>query len=296
MRQRDSHPIDWRITMPYALLGVPRTNTALDRRLVHKRAHAEVLITSVLPAGPDIWRCGVQIPGGHSGVGGVPRRVPVVLAVEVVRQAGLAVSHLGYDVPLDWAFTIQRIAAAWTPGNPPVFAQYDTFETIVTVAVVGVTTRKGLTSGMELVFELGADGRHGSGHAEHRCLSRIDYRSLRRAAPAPGSVAPRTDGERLRAGTITEDGLSALLGWNEPGTPFIFDHPVDHIPGMLLVDAGIAAHRRLTGSDPSGLALDCDRFGELASDVAVQSTRIPDGIRTVFRQEGHLIAEVTTRA
>ena len=211
-------------------------------------------------------------------------------AVEVVRQVGLVVSHLGYGIPLDFAFTIQEIEAVWFDAAPQ-FPTFGPLEMLVTVVVSSVSERKGVTSGMTMNVTL---AEFGVGLAVHRALAPKDYAIMRRHAPAKGSLPPRSDDALLRDVARDGAGVNALLGWNEPGNPFVFDHPVDHIPGMALVDGALAAHSLLHGGRVArGVRMHCTSFAELDRDVRLDVVRSDGDTAVSFSQSGTAFGEVT---
>src|ERR1700751_5978085 len=82
----------------------------IARELVHKRAIAEVLITSVTTT-PANWIYHAQLPRRHSfhadATGAQRGYSDPLLVLEAFRQACIAASHAAYDVPLDARFTVR---------------------------------------------------------------------------------------------------------------------------------------------------------------------------------------------
>lgn len=272
---------------------LPEVWTTTDHSLVHKHARAEALVTAAASIGYNRWATRVEVPRGYSAIDPSQEAIPAVVAVEIVRQAGLVVSHLGYGIPTDWAFTIQEVEGTWNAGQEPVFPGHAPLELEVIVDVVEVTERKGRVSGMVMTLDLGGIG---VGRAVHKALAPKDYAIMRRNAPEKGSVPPRRDPEFLRDLSFGPDGLQALLGWDEPGNPFVFDHPVDHIPGMLFAQAAFDAHERLAGKAGRGLWMECSRFAELDEDVQITATAGPTGTVVRYSQGGTEFAEARVHA
>ncbi len=97
----------------------------------------------------------------------------------------------------------------------------------------------------------------------------------------------------MSSATIVDGRVRAVLGWRHPD-PFFFDHPLDHVPGMLFAQAALDAHVMLRGRPAWAIAVECTRFAEL--DDPVEITAEDDGARcvTVFEQYGRQVAKVET--
>ena len=74
--------------------------------------------------------------------------------------------------------------------------------------------------------------------------------------------------------------------------PVFFDHPLDHVPGMLLVVAGLelAEHAAMLQPDNVSFRLTFTKFCELDAPVEVSATREAGGNRIEFIQSGRSIA------
>ncbi len=74
--------------------------------------------------------------------------------------------------------------------------------------------------------------------------------------------------------------------------PVFFDHPLDHVPGMLLVVAGLelAEHAAMLRPANVSFRLTFTKFCELDAPVEVSATREMDGSTFEFIQSGHSVA------
>jgi len=75
--------------------------------------------------------------------------------------------------------------------------------------------------------------------------------------------------------------------------PVFFDHPLDHLPGILLAVAGLelAEHASMFGPGNATFRLSFTRFGELGAPVEVTAVRDFGGINRIdFLQSGRSIA------
>ena len=262
--------------------------------MVHRRAAAEVFLTGAHQLSRHEWVFDVQISRGHVLVPLRASEVPLTLCIEALRQMGLYMAHSGYEIPLDWAFTLQKTTFAWCPGARVRFPEFAPLELTTHLVVTGETLRKGAVSGLAASLEFySGDEKVAVGTGELRCISPVHYRALRRGAPAPYDVERRYDPAPVRDLRETAGGYEGIVGYNH-GNPFFFDHPVDHVPGMLLLhsmthlfDLGFPLLR------PRSVELTCDSFPEFDPPVSIRADRSADGtaLRVVFLQDGREIAE-----
>lgn len=150
-------------------------------------------------------------------------RLSVSRGVEVLRQCGLALAHVGFSVPMDYAFTIQEIAFAWV-DNAPTYPDFGPLEAIAQVHVLDHQVRRDETSGLRLQFSLAVQSQLvATGGGLLRCFSRSQYDLLRRRNAA-GVVVIRYDLNPIRRLTQRGNSLAGEVSWNH-GDPFTFDHP-----------------------------------------------------------------------
>lgn len=231
--------------------------------MVHRRAAAEVFLTGAEQQGPDAWMFDVQIPRGHVLLPQRGTELPLILAVEALRQMGLYMGHAGYGIPKDWAFTLQGATFTWSERGALVFPEFAPIELSALVTVTDQLMRKNVVSGLSATIEFFQDGTkvaHGTG--ELRCISPAHYRALRRRAPRPADVPRRYDDAPVRDLRVVDGGYEATIGYDH-ANPFFFDHPVDHLPGMLLLHT--ATHMfdiAFPGSEILGVDFTCDAFPE----------------------------------
>lgn len=74
--------------------------------------------------------------------------------------------------------------------------------------------------------------------------------------------------------------------------PMFFDHPLDHVPGMLLVVAGLEMAEHVAMLRPANVSfrLTFTKFCELDAPVEVTLTREIDGSTVEFSQLGRIVA------
>ena len=247
----------------------------LDRAVVHRRAVAEVLTTSTTSDDDGSVLVGIQVPRQHGLFGDILRShggYDTMLFVEGVRQSTYVTAHLHHDVPLDRSFIMRDIGITITKP-----ALID-FTNAPVDAVLRMRTgrefrdRAGTLTGLALKHELLVDGRvAGEGQVSASWLTLTGMAALRRSGRAraglPPVPVPAPSPERIDAAEVNRrTPLNVVISEVEPGVdgdravivvdtthPTFFDHPNDHLPGMLEIEAcrqtAVAARRR--GSRPS---------------------------------------------
>ncbi|MBN9374869.1 MAG: hypothetical protein J0I40_05660 [Cellulomonas sp.] len=262
----------------------------VDRRLVHRRANAEVLLTDVRQLGPTLWVAGAQVPRGHRRLSVPDGRLSEVLGVEVVRQLGIAIAHLGYQVPRDWAFTLQSAWYTWATESSATMPHSGPLELVATVSIDDVSWRRGVFDGMRLDLTLdGAAGQVAAAGGSMRVLAPRYFQALRRNAPDPLTLSLSRDLERV-LDSRAEGQPVTRLGY-DVADPFFFDHEVDHLPGLLLVEAvSFLWRRHHPGQQMRALALDYLRFAEYEPAVGIERTAQCGLDRFAFIQGAHEVA------
>ncbi|MGW2277640.1 ScbA/BarX family gamma-butyrolactone biosynthesis protein [Streptomyces sp. NPDC001770] len=223
--------------------------TGIARHLVHKIAASEVFLTGWRAHDDGTFGVTARWPRDHGFYRDTDGHYDSLLFAETIRQTLPLLSHEAFGVPLghqliwgtlsfevvheelrvgaeplDVTLTVER--GAQPPGRNPFRAL-----SVSATAVAGGTTigRAGTTFSAHSpgIYQRLRGGRHDPAEARARSL-----------APAPGERPERVG--RLAA----EDVVLSPAG--EPGAwllrvdldhPFLFDHPVDHVPGALLLEA-----------------------------------------------------------
>ena len=222
--------------------------STVNRALVHRSALSEVLLTDWHSVGSHDFLLGAQWPRGHSfylPIGG--RWFDPLLMAETVRQAGLLIAHGAFGVPLDSQFLLEDLNYYVDPaglahdGAPANLS--------LMLACSDVRTRRSTIAGMRVRVHVLRDGSPlGVGDGLFSCTSASVYRRLRgdrigAKPPAeqwlPQPIRPRLVG-RDRLADVVLAPLDTPGAWAvraHPDHPVLFDHHVDHLPGMTLVEA-----------------------------------------------------------
>ncbi|MEV8330834.1 ScbA/BarX family gamma-butyrolactone biosynthesis protein [Streptomyces niveus] len=223
----------------------------VPRELVHRTSAAEVLLTDVCPSlERNVFDVAASWPRSHPTFprDGESLHSPLIL-VETVRQLGIYLPLSHYGVPTRFRMLITDLHFRLDPDLEP-RATANSTDVSCRAAVSGIRTgADGTVTGlrMEVSMRVGAQvfARAGGGA---RFVSPARYAALRgaRAAvrpPEPAGDRVRPDLARIGAGhardvmiAVDDDGALSLRP-ADPRHPFFFDHPSDHVPGMVLLEA-----------------------------------------------------------
>ncbi|MFH8625317.1 ScbA/BarX family gamma-butyrolactone biosynthesis protein [Streptomyces vietnamensis] len=313
----------------------------ISRRFVHRASVTEVFLTDAAAAGADRFLVGAQLPRNHALYRPEETgQCDFMLLVETVRQAGIFLSHRYHDVPLGHHFIFKALSlrisdpAALRVGSGPLAAVLD----VKVVTPAGARNPRRFDARFDMVIEVG--GREcARASAGVVVIDGVRYGRLRQrgriAETAPQATVPAY-------GAGTGDDRAVLLPvpaeearplpdgtreWRlhvDPTHPGYFEHPSDHVPGMLLLEAFRQAARQTarqtgqqtgqeTGQEAARQAdqrtaggtalttltsLDAEFavFGELAEDVAVEATAGEDGrVRLSATQGARVLATAVAR-
>ncbi|MFE3071889.1 ScbA/BarX family gamma-butyrolactone biosynthesis protein [Streptomyces sp. NPDC059247] len=307
----------------------------ISRRLVHRASVTEVFLTDAIMAGSGRFLVGAQLPRNHAlfrpeGAG----RADFMLLVEVVRQAGIFLSHRYHDVPLGHHFIFKALSlhiadpAALGVGGGPLGIVLD----VKAVTPEGPRNPRRFDARFDMVIEVG--GREcARASAGVTVIDGVRYARIRqrgRAArpigtgPAGTPAGGYGDGRGVLCpvpGTVPVPGTGAAgtREWRlhvDPAHPGYFEHPSDHVPGMLILEAfrqaALLACRPggsvgVPGAGPevfpdsaTGALVSMDTefraFGELSAPVTVDATPAGDGrVRLSATQGGRVLAAGVAR-
>lgn len=315
--------------------GTPplRFARTVDRDLVHRDALGEVFLTDTRVIGGDRYLAAAQLPRSHAHYGDHllrPSMYDPMLLLEVSRQATLAAAHLYFGVPPEFKFIItdHRIRLS-RPGL--LFVRSVPGELTADVVLTDRRERQGQVTGLDHQLTLSVGGIEvGQAALGMRYKSPESYLRLRAAnrdgaVPAssatcspPGSgvqVAPSAVGRLDQANVVlhelrdTPSGATAVLRL-PTDNPSMFDHPQDHLPGMVLTEAArqlaiatVTEHFHLAPAKTflTDVSAVFTQFGELDVPTELEATVgtwRPDtpgvGVDVVVTQNGRSITELRT--
>lgn len=124
------------------------------------------------------------------------------------------------------------------------------------------------------------------GHAQGRVLPRGVYDRLRQRTGLDAG-RPRKS-PRVRPGCVSPQVLLAA----DPDDPILFDHAVDHVPGMVLMEAVLELVALDDAAPVIGLTA-MDSFVEFDRPCRLVPQRVGSGISVALEQEGLVRGVVT---
>ena len=280
-----------------------RYDSTVSRTLVHRTSVAEVFVTDSAATGEESFVVAAQLPRGHL-IGENAPLYDFTLLVEVVRQAGVLVAHRHLGVELGDAFIFRSLNLRTVElsrlriGAVPA-------QVLVRMDVHPRRNRAGRIQGFTFTGTVELDGEVAlAGDGALLVVSARAYQALRakRRTADPEQTLPRFTAalpgavgrQEARNVVITEpvttgrSEVTALLVI-DPSHPHMFDHPLDHVPGHLQMEAArqlaIASVARLHGLSATTLAVasivtDFTDYAELDQITELRAT-----VEAFLRQE-----------
>ena len=231
------------------------------------------------------WSADIEIPRSHWLCHPTPHRVPVTLLAEAFRQAGLAICVAGWGMGQSVQFVVSTMTLR-VETDDLYFPRFGALEGKLEVTFADIRYRKDLPYLLEVDYRLPGVA---SGHVGARVLSDREYGAIRRNADRLGDEVRETSTQLVDVLERDADHVRARLALNETD-PFFFDHPVDHLPGMLLLHASALLHEEVYGAPPRFLTVSFPAFGELRMETVVEASLSSHGIDAAYLQGERTIA------
>ncbi len=230
-----------------------RFDATVPRQYAHKRAVEETFLTDIIvrQSRAQILAC-AQLPRSHTLYNEVENGFhDLLLILEIARQGMTIYGHGMLDVPPETAFVMSGLRAeaialdALRQGDAPA-------ELVIDVPFGRERRdRRGRTRGYGLTGKGAIDGRDAlafSGEALlipeslYERVRSVRVEGERDPRPAPVVVEPARVGRRWPRNVVVGDAVPAgaelccaLIA--DTAHPSFFDHPLDHVPGMLMLEA-----------------------------------------------------------
>ncbi|MEU5373099.1 ScbA/BarX family gamma-butyrolactone biosynthesis protein [Streptomyces sp. NPDC005951] len=227
----------------------PALTTTVAKEYVHRAALAEVFLTGWEKTGPDAFTVSAQWPRSHSFYVPAHGMHDPLLLCETVRQTFPLLTHVAYDVPFGHQLSWSRLQYSISPqalrmGSSPA-------EIEVHAVFSDIRYRRSLPAMMTMHLEVVRDGSpvavvstrfgcHSPAVYERLRTGRGNAREMFASAPRPSEPVSRVSVGRLRKEDIVLSPTQSPGRWQlraDTSHPVLFDHPVDHVPGMVLLEA-----------------------------------------------------------
>ncbi|MGH8883230.1 MAG: ScbA/BarX family gamma-butyrolactone biosynthesis protein, partial [Stackebrandtia sp.] len=209
-------------------------------RLVRRVHNSDVFVTDLRVTGFNSFQVGVRWPAAHPFYGPTtPFTHDPLLFLESLRQAGLLIARVAFDIPSEFKYVTHEKefdispAGLRTNGSKPV-------DMVITVTAHDIRRRGRGFAGMRFEFGCFRDGvQVGTAAYRWSCVSAAGYNRLRGEHgdaepvldPECVPVRPEAVGRRDPMDVMVACGPS---GWElriDPAHPVVFDHAIDHVPG-----------------------------------------------------------------
>ncbi|MFD6992456.1 ScbA/BarX family gamma-butyrolactone biosynthesis protein [Streptomyces sp. NPDC059943] len=266
----------------------PTLTTTVPREFVHRTSIAEVLLTSWERVDEHRFTVTAQWPRAHSFYTHIDGHHDPLLAVETIRQTGLLLAHTEYGVPLDHHLLLSELDVTI---HPPHLRAGPTPPTLhLDVTCTNIKQRRGTLTHCRININIYREGHlAATGGGSFTCINPKIYQRLRtpkdpttQHAPPISPTAPETPHTVGR----TSPNDVVLTPINHPNQwhlrinthhPTLFDHPLDHVPGMLLLEAARQAttatlqHPTL----PHTITSEFTRYVEVGTTCVIEARRLP---------------------
>ncbi|MGW3815304.1 ScbA/BarX family gamma-butyrolactone biosynthesis protein [Streptomyces sp. NPDC005046] len=263
----------------------PTLTTTVPKELVHRASVAEVLLTDWTRTGTDRFEVSAQWPRGHSFFTPVQGRHDPLIAAETFRQAAILLAHTEFGVPLGHPFLMHNLTLDTHPEHLTVGTAPATIT--ITITCHNVTMRRGTASAIRFEATFHRDG-HTIATASGSCTATTPavYARLRgnrptttQPHPLTAPLAPQHTGRTSPADVVlspTHQHHHWLLR-TDTTHPVLFDHAVDHVPGMVLLEAARQATHATLGQNTflAHLASTFHRYTELDTPCTITTHHQP---------------------
>ncbi|MFF0560936.1 ScbA/BarX family gamma-butyrolactone biosynthesis protein [Streptomyces sp. NPDC004266] len=272
------------------VLATPLTTT-VPREYVHRAALSEVFLTGWHRNGPDSFTVTAQWPRSHCFYGSEHGLYDPLMLCETVRQTFPLLAHAAYDMPFGYQLSWRDLRYEIDPAG--LHVKGAPAEVELRVSCSDIRYLRSVPASIRMHIELVRDGvPFAVVETEFGCHSPEVYRRLRAGrgdavgmflgAPLPTSPVPPGLVGRGRDQDVVLSPSGELGRWRlrvDTTHPVLFDHPVDHVPGMVLLESVRQAAHALNPSRGSLLPLFMDvrfnRYVEFDSPCRIEAEALP---------------------
>lgn len=298
--------------------GHPPRTVTVPKEFVHRAAVAEVMLTDWQRQDDTHFKVSAEWPRAHrffTPIDGGECHDPLI-AAETMRQIGPLLGHAEFGVPLGHQFVMWDLDIAVRPQNLWVGNAPATLD--IEVTCMEIKQRGRYLSGLRILAVFRRNGQiAATGTGSFSCLAPGAYRRVRGeharigerprlplAAPAAPQCVGRTSPMDVVLSPVGEPGRWQLRA--DTRHPVLFDHAVDHIPGMVLIEAGRQATAIVLGRSsyiPLSITSEFQRYAELDAPCFIEARHLPrvapagqESVLVTGHQNGHVVFSSTVTA
>ncbi|GGT30530.1 ScbA/BarX family gamma-butyrolactone biosynthesis protein [Streptomyces purpureus] len=286
----------------------PLTHT-VPREYVHRLAHSEVFLTSIRTTAPDTYALTAQWPRQHTFYSTYPHHHDPLILCETLRQSLPLIAHTAYDLPLSHKLGWEHLHYTL---NPDALLKSNTPADIhISAVCTDIKRRRGQLISLTIHFTITHNGVHlATAHTRYHCHHPSLYTRLRQGRTNPTQTTltapPPTPpiNPRIIHRTLPQDvTLTATPQPHQhqlridPTHPILFDHPLDHAPGMLLIEATRQATQthHIHPQLPTSLTINFHRYVEYDSPTIITTHSTPDDLTSPLDPRTHTTTLTATQ-
>ncbi len=274
-----------------------RATSAVRKEFLHLSFDDSVFLTGCERRGELEFALTARWPGfTGAGDGGV--RHESLIVAQTIRQAGLLIAHAEFGAPLNHAVLLRTFDFSLEPSFQP--PEGEPVDLVLHVSGTDQRRRGNRLTGLRLEMKLTTpEGvRIGDGATDFEWIAPAVYRRLRgthvdavRDQPhLPEPVAPGEVGRRDPA-EVALSPTERARRWQlrcDFSNRLLYDHPVDHTPGLVLIEAAHQAARLTAPASfvPRDVRTSFDQYVEFDAPCWIEAeifdgTADGDGFRVV---------------
>ncbi|MFB0631829.1 ScbA/BarX family gamma-butyrolactone biosynthesis protein [Streptomyces sp. AB3(2024)] len=291
--------------------------STVPKELVHRASVAEVLLTDWERVDHSRFAVSAQWPRSHSFFTPIAGTYhDPLMCVETIRQIGSLLGHAEFGVPFGQHFLLWDLSVTVVPEHLQVSRTPASLD--IDVSCTEVRRRNGDLGGLNYEAVVHRAGHVvATGRVSYTCTTPAVYRRIRpphtllpghKPLPLTAPVAPQSVG-RVSPTDVVLSPTGTPDRWQlrvDSLHPILFDHPVDHVPGMVLLEAARQAASAALGRSsllPLNISGDFKRYAELDVPCFIEAERLHDGapggeetVVVTGHQDGHLVFGSTVTA
>ncbi|WP_395576628.1 ScbA/BarX family gamma-butyrolactone biosynthesis protein [Streptomyces sp. BK79] len=300
---------DRRAATRSAALRYPSLTTTVPKEFVHRASVAEVMLTDWERRDEHRFTVTAQWPRSHTFFTSVNGCHDPLIAAETLRQAGTLLAHAEYGVPLGHHFLMWDLSLTVWPEHLLVDGAPTSLD--IDIVCSDFKMRGDSLAGFRYQTVMRRAGQVvATGGASFTCMAPKVYQRLRSnrrnsagpQLPLTAPAAPQNVG-RVSPMDVVLSPVGQEGRWQlrvDTRHPVLFEHPVDHVPGMMLLEAARQATVATTGqcATPLSVTAEFSRYAELDTPCMIEARSLrrtgdEESVEVTGHQSGELVFRST---